>query len=165
MPVGNSMNRTFRVRRATLADLPVVMHHRRSMFEEMKYGDPLSLDATDAASESFFRKKMEEDKYFGWFIEDSEGNVVAGGGIVILDYQPQPLDPSPLRAYVVNMYTESPHRRQGFARLLMDTMIAWCKERRMNLLFLHASKDGRPLYESLGFNPTNEMRLDLRDSG
>ena len=31
----------------------------------------------------------------------------------------------------------------------------------MASLFLHASAEGRPLYEELGFEPTNEMRLRL----
>jgi hypothetical protein len=29
------------------------------------------------------------------------------------------------------------------------------------MVSLHASDFGRPLYESLGFRPTNEMRLKL----
>ena len=47
------------------------------------------------------------------------------------------------------------------ARRLMDEMIAWCRGRRMTTVYLHASEEGRPLYESLGFTPTNEMRLRL----
>jgi len=30
---------------------------------------------------------------------------------------------------------------------------------------LHAINDGRPLYETLGFEPTTEMRLKLRETG
>jgi hypothetical protein len=30
---------------------------------------------------------------------------------------------------------------------------------------LHSSDDGRALYEALGFQPTNEMRLLLDDGG
>jgi GNAT superfamily N-acetyltransferase len=148
------------LRKATVADLPVVMHHRRAMFEEMKYGDAASVDAMAATSEPFFKQKIEEGEYHGWLIE-SEGEVISGGGIVILEYQSQPLDPRSTRAYVVNMYTEPAYRRQGLARELMSVMIDWSREQGMKLLFLHASKDGRPLYESLGFKPTNEMRLEL----
>jgi len=31
----------------------------------------------------------------------------------------------------------------------------------MRFVYLHASDEGRPLYESIGFDATNEMRLDL----
>jgi len=59
------------------------------------------------------------------------------------------------------MYTEPEYRRQGLARRLMEAMVAWCRAERMTSVYLHASDDGRALYESLGFTPTNEMRLVL----
>jgi predicted GNAT family N-acyltransferase len=44
------------------------------------------------------------------------------------------------------------------ARALMAAMLEWCKRERIAKVVLHASQDGRPLYESLGFVQTNEMR-------
>src|SRR4029077_5364059 len=41
------------------------------------------------------------------------------------------------------------------------TMIDWCREQGFAAVYLHSSKDGRPLYEALGFEPTTEMRLKL----
>jgi hypothetical protein len=38
----------------------------------------------------------------------------------------------------------------------------WARERGLGAVALHASDDGQPLYEALGYRPTNEMRLDLR---
>ena len=32
----------------------------------------------------------------------------------------------------------------------------------ITVVILHASDDGRPLYEAVGFKPTNEMRLLLQ---
>ena len=43
----------------------------------------------------------------------------------------------------------------------MEAMIEWCRGQRMANVFLHASEEGRPLYDSLGFTSTNEMRLAL----
>jgi hypothetical protein len=43
----------------------------------------------------------------------------------------------------------------------MEIMISWCREQDFANVGLHASDEGRPLYEKLGFQPTNEMRLDL----
>lgn len=39
-------------------------------------------------------------------------------------------------------------------------MLAWCDTRGIRRLSLHASVEGRALYETLGFTSTNEMRLD-----
>jgi hypothetical protein len=38
-------------------------------------------------------------------------------------------------------------------------MIDWCRANDFANVSLHASTAARPLYESLGFLPTNEMRL------
>jgi hypothetical protein len=43
----------------------------------------------------------------------------------------------------------------------MDVMIGWSREQGYANLFLHASNEGRHLYETLGFAPTNEMVLEL----
>jgi hypothetical protein len=41
----------------------------------------------------------------------------------------------------------------------MQTILAWFKERGLRAVNLHASAEGRGLYEKLGFEATNEMRL------
>jgi hypothetical protein len=43
----------------------------------------------------------------------------------------------------------------------MDTALAWCLLAKVRAVILHSSEDGRRLYESLGFEPTNEMRILL----
>ncbi len=87
--------------------------------------------------------------------------MVAGGGIVILHWPAHPSDPRDSKAMILNMYTEPEFRRQGLARRLMEVMISWCREQGYRTVSLHASDYGRPLYESLGFKPTNEMRVSL----
>lgn len=61
----------------------------------------------------------------------------------------------------MNMFTEPGHRRKGLARQLVGEILAWARARGLRTLILHASDEGRPLYTSLGFEPTNEMRLRL----
>jgi hypothetical protein len=41
----------------------------------------------------------------------------------------------------------------------MLTILAWLKQRGLRTVNLHASAEGRRLYEKLGFEATNEMRL------
>ena len=49
-----------------------------------------------------------------------------------------------------------------FVENAMKIMTAWSRQQGFRNLYLHSSKQGRPIYESLGFTPTNEMgrRLD-----
>ncbi len=61
---------------------------------------------------------------------------------------------------VLNVFTEPEWRRRGLARLLIEEIIAWARQQRLDTLALHAtSDDGLHLYEELGFVRTSEMEL------
>ncbi len=150
------------LRKGTPDDLDTIMRHRRQMFLDIGYKDDAALAAMLAAARLFLAERLNDGRYQAWFVQDEAGQVLAGGGLVVLEFLPTVRDPSPSRPVIVNMYTEPAHRRKGFARMLMDTMIAWCRSEGFNNVLLHASKDGRPLYEQLEFKATNEMRLMLR---
>ncbi len=149
-----------KLRVATPADLPVIMHHRRQMFIDMGFKDEAGLQAMEATSIPFFRTGLENGSYRGWLVENNEG-VIAGGGVVLLEFPSSPRDPRAVRAFIINMYTEPPFRKKGLAKMVMEEMIRWCKEQGFAWVALHASDAGRSLYEKLGFKPTNEMRLPL----
>lgn len=151
----------YRVRPATPDDLETVLRHRRRMFEDMGHTDGAALEAMLRSSTPLLTRGLADGSYRGWLVEGPDGAVVAGGGVIVLEFQSHPIDPRPRRAWVVNMFTEPEHRRKGLARRLMDTMISWSRADGMRYLYLHASADGRALYESLGFEPNNEMRLEL----
>jgi GNAT superfamily N-acetyltransferase len=150
-----------RIRKATPDDLEVVLRHRRLMFEAMGFADRRNLDAMIAAFTPLLSRGLADGTYQGWLAETEGAGVVAGGGVIILEFQAHPIDPRPRRAWVVNMFTEPGHRRRGLARLLMREIVAWCAAEGMRFLYLHASDEGRALYESMGFESTNEMRLAL----
>lgn len=150
-----------RVRQATVADLDVVVHHRRSMFADMGVGDEAGRSAMAAAARPSIEAGLRDGSYRCWLAEVDD-RVVAGGGVVIVGFQPTPLDPGPRRAWILNVYTEPAFRRQGLARTILETIIAWCRDQGLGSASLHASDAGRPLYELLGFRATNEMRLALK---
>lgn len=152
---------TYQIRPATPHDLEAILRHRRRMFEDMGHADPAAVAAMLASSTPLLQRGLTNGSYRGWLVEAPGHGIVAGGGVIVLEYQSHPRDPRPQRAWVVNMFTEPEHRHRGLARRLMATIIDWCRAEGMRSLYLHASDDGRPLYEQIGFTPTNEMRLDL----
>ena len=87
--------------------------------------------------------------------------MIGGGGIVISAWPGVLGQLHPKRAMILNLYVEREYRRRGVAHELMMRMIAWCRDNGFSSVALHASEDGRALYERLGFRPTNEMRLDF----
>jgi GNAT superfamily N-acetyltransferase len=152
----------FLIRQATVADIPEIIYHRRAMFEDMGVGDSASLAAMLSASEPYLRQAITGGSFRGWLAVAPSGKIAGGGAVVISFSPPHPWDVGTRRASILNLYTYPEFRRQGIARLLMQTMIEWCKREGFGSISLHASQFGRPLYEALGFQPTNEMRLKLR---
>lgn len=149
-----------RLRSTTAADLEIVLHHRREMFREMGGRYRELLDRFEPASRSYFQGAMTESRYYGVFAE-VDGEVVGGGGIIIVDWPGSPLNFDAKRAWILNIFVEPPHRRKGLARRVAQHLIDWCRENGFQSVALHASEDGRELYEKLGFRGTNEMRLLL----
>jgi citrate lyase synthetase len=47
----------------------------------------------------------------------------------------------------------------GAAALLIQHIINWSREQRLDRLVLHASTEGRALYKRLGFIATKEMKF------
>lgn len=146
------------LRTATLVDLGTILRHRREMFREM--GGPYEerLDEFEAASERYFTAALQNGTYYGLFAA-IQGEIAAGGGIVIAPWPGSPLNFEPRRAWILNIYVEPAYRRQGLARTITEALIGWCRLNGFRSVALHASEQGRPVYEKLGFRNTNEMRL------
>jgi len=151
------MQENFSIRRATLDDVEVISQQRRGMFEDMGYTDPAILDAMHDGFVPWLCKKLACEEYVAWLMVSDDQTVVAGVGLWLQDWPPGPRNLVGRRGYVLNVYTHPDYRRRGLARQLMETLIAWSQEQQILILTLHASVDGRHLYETLGFEAHNEM--------
>jgi GNAT superfamily N-acetyltransferase len=149
------------IREASPNDINEILRQRRRMYEDMNYNDPIALDTMASLSASYLKTAMADGSFRAWLATDGD-RVVAGGAVVISPWPAHPYDLQCRRITILNVYTDPEYRRRGIARQLMQTMIAWCQREGFARVTLHASDDGRHLYESLGFEPSNEMRLSLR---
>lgn len=148
------------IRIATIDDSAIIAHHRNSMFAEMGAGTVRSRAEMDINFDIWFRRRFEENTYLGWFACDGD-IVVAGIGLWLMDWAPGFDGFSGKLPYLLNVYTGADYRKQGLARLLVNTSLDWCREQGYPRVHLHASEFGRPLYEQLGFTQNNEMQLTL----
>jgi GNAT superfamily N-acetyltransferase len=149
---------SYRVRPATARDHDILVGHRVRMFQDMG----LDFDAAQLADAfgPWLTDMSAQGVYRAWVVE-SEGAVVAGGGLTILPWPPGPRYPGGRVAFVYNVYTEPAHRQRGLARRIMDAMHAWCKEEGIANVALNASRDGQPLYESMGYSITTSPMMFL----
>jgi GNAT superfamily N-acetyltransferase len=149
------------IRKASINDIPEILRQRRGMYEDMNYKDQKALDAMLSLSSKYLQSAFADSSFHAWLA--CVGNrAVAGGAVIISPWPAHPYDLECRRATILNVYTDPDCRRRGIARQLMQTIIDWCKREGLARVTLHASDDGRHLYESLGFEESNEMRLKLR---
>ncbi len=172
------MNDRVQVRLATPDDADAIAWHRARMFRDMGQLPPELFEPLRSSARERLTVAIGSGEYVGWLASprDSPDTVVAGAGVQrrrVLPHPRQRADGSVVvaggrHAIVLNVFTEPLWRRQGVAELLMRRILEWARSERLDRLVLHASIEGRALYDRLGFVPTNEMRLpdDLgRNSG
>ncbi len=149
------------IREAQSADIPEILRQRRGMYEDMGHTDSAALDAMSRLSAGYLAKAMTDGSFRAWLASDGE-HVIAGGAVIISPWLAHPYDLECRRATILNVYTNSEYRRRGIARKLMEVIVAWCRREGLTRVTLHASDAGRHLYETLGFELSNEMKLTLR---
>ena len=154
---GPSLAAGYSIRRATLDDTAVIARHRRAMFEEI--GAAQNLAVVERAFAEWLPARL-DSTYFHW-LAAHDGRPVGSAGVLLLDWPPSPRDPRGGLGFIYNVYVEPAHRRRGLARATLELLHQWARDRNLGALALHASEAGRPLYETLGYEPTNEMRVKL----
>jgi len=158
----NSMDGTpaeVTIREAAPSESAVILHHRRSMFRDMGEGTVEELDRMVEVVSPWLARALADGSYRHWLALDSSSRVAGGGGVLLSPWPANPKDPCTERAVILNVYTEPEFRKRGIARQIMLTILAWVKQQGLRSVNLHASDEGRHLYEKLGFDATNEMRL------
>jgi GNAT superfamily N-acetyltransferase len=156
------------IRRCTVEDAATIARHRVAMFTDM--GDV----PTAALSRELLQKStsaltsmLADGSYIGWFAVDTSDCVIGGAGVHVKPHLPRishdhvRVEDTPV-PLAVNVYTEPQWRGKGIARALMRVLMDWATASGTDRVVLHASNAGRPLYETLGFHATNEMRWFVR---
>ena len=141
------------------------------MFRDMGELPPELFDSFRAQSLTILQRMFGDGRYIGWLASplDQPGKIISGAGVQLREVPPHPQPDANGRidivggrqAIIQNVYTEPEWRRRGAAALLIDTIINWTREQGIESVVLHASNEGRAVYERLGFIQTTEMRLKL----
>ena len=163
------MHHDIAIREVELADVETVAAHRAAMFLDMGRATTEIMEQLRAESCEYLREAIPRVEYLRWLAcpQGEPGRFVAGAGVQVRRVLPFPFRRSDgsthvawgSQAVVINVYTDPVYRRRGYARRLMDEVLAWASAVELESLVLHAAPDGRALYEQLGFAPTTEMRF------
>jgi GNAT superfamily N-acetyltransferase len=161
MRIGVGRTEGIVLRNASAKDAGTIAGHRRAMFRDMGYEDKAALDSMMSRFLPWLEAKMTRGDYLGWLAVTGDNLVVAGAGLWLMDWPAHMVGTCARRGNILNIYTEPEFRRRGLARWLTEAALNWCKINGVDFVILHASPQGRALYESLGFQTSNEMRIKL----
>ncbi len=153
--------RSFNLSYAGEEDIGLLVDHRLSMWQDLHPEWSKEVLASKRRTRIWIRKQMSKGKLVGFIVKASGGRVAGSGCVWIREEQPRPTNPRLEVPYLMSMYTVKEFRRRGVAKLIVKSALKWCREHKYERVVLHASRMGRPLYESVGFEPSTEMRLRL----
>jgi GNAT superfamily N-acetyltransferase len=141
------------VRIATPQDVPQLVELRMRLFAEVGgIQHPDADPALRAATAKYFEQAAFAPHMKSW-VGLAEGATVACGTLAEFRRPPYPGNLSGTEAYLLNMYTLPPFRRQGLAGEILKQILLHAKAEGYGKLWLHASGNGRALYERHGFAP------------
>ncbi len=159
----------FGIRQATPDDAAIIGWHRARMFQDMGLVPDELFESYRTKALDRLSKALASGDYIGWLVSATNApeKIIAGAGVITRAVPPFPhrggsgeiTIAEGRQGVIVNVFTEPEWRRRGLAKLLMERIIAWSRDQNLDDLVLHASDDGRALYEQLGFVSTGEMRL------
>jgi len=157
------MTEEYSLREVGEADVPCLARFGRWMIEEVTREQPFPPEKMAAIEEAyvpFARAHLQDGSMKAWVVE-SAGHIAACGALLILPFIPNPIEPARRTARLYNMYTLPEHRRRGLGHRIAEHAIEYCKTQGIKRIVLTASPMGRPLYESLGFETSKELKLNL----
>ena len=150
----------YSIRKARPRDLPQIVDYRIIMFQTF-LREAYDWKAVKEFEIRYFQEKMRDKQFAAWVAEKSDGLIIATAGVSFYETAPKPWNLESKYAFISSMYTEPEYRRQGIGGKLLKKALDYSRSQGITQATLHASKSGKSLYESFGFEDTNEMRLAL----
>lgn len=153
---------TFEIRAATPEEDFLIADHFRQMW--------LDLDIPEATIEPDwlnitlqYIQQARQTLSYQAFVATVQGQVIGSAscqrfaGLYPLILKPEQRN----YGYIWGVYVEPAHRKQGIATHLTQCTIDYLKSIGCTQAILNASPLGKPVYDRLGFVPTNAMQLNL----
>ncbi|MCU1371052.1 MAG: acetyltransferase [Ilumatobacteraceae bacterium] len=142
------------IRSATADDLEDVLGLRLAFIADLRGVDPSTFEpAFVDATRAYLDDVAALGRIRSWLAEDTDGSAVAVLSVLRNDAPPLPEQLLAHEGYIVNLWVAPAARRQGLARALLQAAIDAAPGWGLRRLYLHATDDGRPLYEETGFVP------------
>ncbi|HKO92404.1 MAG TPA: GNAT family N-acetyltransferase [Polyangiaceae bacterium] len=154
---------TFTIRAGGPEDDALIAEHFRQMWLDNGVSVERISETWREDVLAFVGAARQAHQYRSFLAEQGPGKVVGSASCQLF----AGLYPNILQAkqrkygYVWGVYVQADCRKRGIATALTQATLEHLRAIACSHALLHASPSGRSVYESLAFQPTNEMRLDL----
>lgn len=151
------------IRKATISEDILIAQHFYQLWLDNKI-TPNSIRSDWLEETRKFIAQARQNLAFQAFIAVIDEQVIGSVSCQLFaGLYPTPFKPDFRKyGYLWNIYVEANYRRRGIATKLTKTAINYLNSLNCSHAILHASPQGKPLYENLGFVPKNEMVLQLK---
>ncbi|MEM7085278.1 MAG: GNAT family N-acetyltransferase [Bacteroidota bacterium] len=152
----------YKVRKATLDDLPTLLNFEQGLIEAERPMDNCIREGKISyySISDFIKGELSEV-----YVVELASEIVASGYARIMDDRPY-FKHSKI-GYLGFMFVPEQHRGNGYNQLVLDALLAWCKERNVLEIRLDVYDVNQPAlraYEKAGFKKyLINMRLSLED--
>lgn len=150
------------VRKATPNDLQVLQEFKMGLIRAELPMDPTIKEDTTSYYDLAALISSEDSELF---VVELDKDIVASGYAKIMDDRPYLKHDK--QGYLGFMFVPEKHRGNGYNKLIVDQLLAWCKERNIYEIKLDVydvNDAALRAYEKAGFKKhLINMRLDLRD--
>ena len=153
---------TFNIREASAEEDSLIARHFYQLWRDNDV-PPESIQSDWFEITLRFVEHARQELCYKAFLAEIDGQVVGSAGCQLFaGLYPLALTEQYRKyGYIWGVYVELPYRGQGIAKKLTGMAVDYLKSLGCMRVVLHASPSGKPVYSSLGFLDSNEMRLDL----
>lgn len=145
---------------ATSNELPRIVEMKVAMFDEAGHGDLLGDNAVSLVLNDY--EHLYREGIAAHFVARDNGEIIASAGAFIKSDLPfRYFDPA-IYGFIGDVFTEKAYRNRGISTVLNKDALKWLKTKGVLMVRLLASEAGRTIYVRLGFQPTDEMALNLQ---
>ncbi|MBY9077114.1 Acetyltransferase (GNAT) family protein [compost metagenome] len=138
------------LRKALIKDVPELSQLRVAMLNE-KHTYPSAFNNILSYNTNEYLINGIEQNSLLTIVAEKEDKIVSMGCINYFILPPNDWCPSGKTAYVGNLYTTPPNRRNGIAKEILKRLVEDAKERSCERILLNTSELGENLYKEIGF--------------
>ncbi|MBR2683393.1 MAG: GNAT family N-acetyltransferase [Atopobiaceae bacterium] len=150
------------IERASLDDLDQLIKLRLAyLADDFGALDPEQIVQIRETLPGYLHKHLDTD-LLAFVARAEDGAIMSCAWLLLVEKPPSPRFPNGRTGVLFNVYTAPQYRRQGLARRTMGALIEEAYRLRLDVLELHATEDGYPLYRSLGFSDDSTTHKAMR---